>query len=121
MAVKLIDMDFIIDIPNKLSPRDIIARAGSEGPTYGVTVEKFEGEPEQLRPAIARMTIHLNNIPLRLWSRAVATRILKDFGEPIFLHVVSFNGQDRRAVYAMVDCHDGRMISKSVLVHVGGF
>jgi hypothetical protein len=51
----------------------------------------------------------------------VTTRILKDFGEPIFLDDVSFDGQDRRAVYAMVDCHDGRMIPKSVMVHVGDF
>jgi hypothetical protein len=51
----------------------------------------------------------------------VVTRILEDFGEPVFLDDVSFDGQYRRAVYAMVDFHDGRMISKSVMVHVGGF
>jgi hypothetical protein len=51
----------------------------------------------------------------------VTTRILEDFGEPIFLDDASFDGQDRRVVYAMVDCHDGRMILKSMMVHVGGF
>jgi hypothetical protein len=63
----------------------------------------------------------LKNILLRLWSRAVASRILKEFGESIFLDDVSFDGQDTRAVYAMVDCHNGRMISKSVMVNVGDF
>jgi hypothetical protein len=48
-------------------------------------------------------------------------RILEDFGEPVFLDDVSFDGQDRRAIYVMVDCHDGRMIPKSVMVRVGGF
>jgi hypothetical protein len=67
------------------------------------------------------VTVHVKNIPLRLWSRAVATRILEDFGEPVFLDNVSFDGPDRRAIYVMVDCHNGRIISKSVMVHVGGF
>jgi hypothetical protein len=67
------------------------------------------------------VTDHLKNIPLRLRSKAVATRILEDFGEPVFLNDVSFDGHDRRAVYAMVDYHDRRMILKSVMVHVGGF
>jgi hypothetical protein len=111
--MRLTDRDFIIDIPNKLSPRDIIAESREWDPTYGVTMEKFEGEPERPRPAIVRVTVHLKNIPLRLWSRAVATRILEDFSEPVFLDDVSFDGQDKRAVYAMVDCHDGRMIPKS--------
>jgi hypothetical protein len=119
--VRLTDRDFIIDIPNKFSPRDIIVESWEWGPTYGITVEKFEWEPEQPRPAIVRVTVHLKNISLRLWSRAVAIRILEDFGEPIFLDDVSFDGQDRRAVCAMVDCYDGRMIPKSVMVHVGGF
>jgi hypothetical protein len=65
------------------------------------------------------VTVHVKNIPLKLWSRAVATRILEDFGEPVFLDDVSFDGQDRRVVYTMVDCHNGRMILKSVIVHVG--
>jgi hypothetical protein len=51
----------------------------------------------------------------------VTTRILEDFDELVFLDDVSFDGHDRRAVYAMVDCHDCRMISKSMMVHVGGF
>jgi hypothetical protein len=37
----------------------------------------------------------------------VATRIVENFAESIFLDDVSFDGQDRRVVYAMVDCHDG--------------
>jgi hypothetical protein len=119
--MRLINRDFIIDIPNELSPQDINAESREWGPTYGITVEKFEGEPERPRPATVRVTVHLNNIPLKLWSRAVATRILEDFGEPVFLDDVSFDGQDRRAIYTMVDCHDRRMIPKSVMVHVGGF
>jgi hypothetical protein len=51
----------------------------------------------------------------------VTTRILEDFSEPVFLDDVSFDGHDRRTVYAMVDCHDGRIIPKSMMVHVGGF
>jgi hypothetical protein len=56
-----------------------------------------------------------------MWSRTVVTRILEDFGEPVFLDDVSFDGHDRRAVYAMVDCHDGQMIPKSMMVNVGDF
>jgi hypothetical protein len=67
------------------------------------------------------VTVHLKNIPLRLRSKTVAIRIPEDFGEPVFLNDVSFDGHDRRAVYAMVDCHDRRVILKSVMVHVGGF
>jgi hypothetical protein len=119
--VRLTDRDFIIDIPNKLSPQDIIAESREWGPTYGVTAEKFEGEPELPRPAAVRVIVHLKNIPLRLWSRAVTIRILEDFGEPVFLDDVSFDGHDRKAVYVMVDCHDGWMIPKLVMVHVGGF
>jgi hypothetical protein len=119
--VRLTDRDFIIDILNELSPRNIIAESRQWGPTYGVTIEKFEGEPERPRSATVRVTVHLKNIPLRLWSRAVTTRILEDISELVFLVDVSFDGRDRRAVYVMVDCHDGRMIPKSVMVHVGGF
>jgi hypothetical protein len=79
--VKLTDKDFIIDIPNKLSPQDVIVESREWGPTYRVTVEKFEGEPERPRPVVVRVTVHLKNIPLRLWSRAMATRILEDFGD----------------------------------------
>jgi hypothetical protein len=67
------------------------------------------------------VTVHLKKIPLRLWSRTVTTRILENFGEPVFLDDVSFDGHDRREIYTMVDCHDGRMIPKSVMVHVRGF
>jgi hypothetical protein len=119
--VRLIDRDFIIDILNELSPRDIIAESREWDPTYGVIVEKFEGEPERPRLAVIRVTVYLNNIPLRLWYRAVAIRILEDFGEPVFLDDVFFDGHDRMAVYVMVDCRDGRMIPKSVIVRVWGF
>jgi hypothetical protein len=101
--VRLIERNFIIDILNELSPRDIIAESREWGPTYGVTVEKFEGEPEQSKPSVVRVTVYLKNIPLKPWTREVATMILEDFGEPVFLDDVSFDGQDRRAVYTMVD------------------
>jgi hypothetical protein len=68
--VRLTYWDFIIDILNKLSPWDIIAESREWGPTYGVTVEKFDGELERPRPAAIRVTVHLKNIPLRLWSKA---------------------------------------------------
>jgi hypothetical protein len=54
-----------------------------------------------------------------MWYRATAMRILKDFGEPIFIDDVCMDGLDRRAMYAVVDCHDGRMIPKSIMVHAG--
>jgi hypothetical protein len=41
--VRLTDRDFIIDILNELFPRDIITENREWCPTYGVTVEKFEG------------------------------------------------------------------------------
>jgi hypothetical protein len=91
-AVRFTDKDCIIDIPNELSPHDIIAESREWGPTYGVTIEKFEGGLEWPRSAVVRVTVHLNNIPLRLWSRAMTTSILEDFGEPIFLDDVSFDG-----------------------------
>jgi hypothetical protein len=91
------------------------------GPRFGVTVDKFEGEQERPRLTSFQVTVHLKNIPLKLWSRATATRILEGFGEPVFLDDVSFDGPDRRAVYTMVDCHDDRMILKSVMVHAGNF
>jgi hypothetical protein len=119
--VRLIDRDFIIDTPNELSPRDIITESIEWGPTYEVSVEKSEGDPERPRPITVRVIVHLKNISLRLWSRAMTTWILEDFGEPVFLDDVSFDGLNRRAVYAMVDCHDGRIISKSMMVHVGDF
>jgi hypothetical protein len=45
--------------------------------------------------------------------------ILEDFGESVFLDDVSFDGPDKRAIYAIVDCHDERRIPKSMMVHVG--
>jgi hypothetical protein len=48
--------------------------------------------------------VHLKNISLRLWTREVATRILEDFCKLVFLDDVSFDGQDKKVVHAMVDC-----------------
>jgi hypothetical protein len=46
---------------------------------------------------------------------------LEDFGEPVFIDDVVTVGLDRRAIYAMVDCHNGHMIPPpSILVHTGG-
>jgi hypothetical protein len=42
-------------------------------------VDKFEGELERRRLATFRMTVHLKNIPFKLWSRETAMRILEDF------------------------------------------
>jgi hypothetical protein len=61
------------------------------GPTYGVTVEKFEWEPERSRPYVVQVIVHLKNIPLKLWTREEVTRILEDFDEPFFLDDVSFD------------------------------
>jgi hypothetical protein len=44
---------------------------------------------------------------------------LEDFGESVFIDDVCMEGTDRRVVYAMVDCHDDRMIPKSIMVHAG--
>jgi hypothetical protein len=60
--VRLTNRDIIIDKLNELSPRDITAESREWGPTYGVSVEKFEGEPERSRPAVVRVTVHLKNI-----------------------------------------------------------
>jgi hypothetical protein len=120
-AQQLTDRDFIIDIPNKLSPRDIVGDSREWGPGFGVTIEKFEGEVERLKLASFRVTVHLKNIPLKIWSRATTTRILEVFGELGFIDDVSFDGRDRRAVYAMVDYHDGKMIPKYVMVYARGF
>jgi hypothetical protein len=37
-------------------------------------------------------------------------RILVNFAEPTFNDDATMVGLDRRVIYAMVDCHDGRMI-----------
>jgi hypothetical protein len=83
-------------------------------------MEKFEGEPILPRPVFVRVTVHLKNIPLRIWSRAIAIKILEDFCEPVFIDDVCTDGPYRRAIYAMVDCHDGRMIPNLIMVHAGG-
>jgi hypothetical protein len=66
------------------------------------------------------VTVHLKNIPFKLWSREIAMRILKDFKESTFIDDATTVGSDRRVIYAMIDCHDGRMIYLSVLVHAEG-
>jgi hypothetical protein len=81
--------------------------------------DKIPGGEHSPRPKSVRVTVHLKNIPLRMWSRATVTQILEDFGESVFIDDVCMEGTDRRAVYAMVDCHDGRMIPKSIMVHAG--
>jgi hypothetical protein len=73
-------------------------------------VDKFEGEPERRRPTTFRVTVHLKNIPLKLSSREMATRILEDFREPAFIDDATTVSSDRRTIIAMIDCHDGRMI-----------
>jgi hypothetical protein len=50
----------------------------------------------------------------------MAMRILEDFRGPEFIDNATTVGPDRCAIYAMVDCHVGKMISPSVLVHVRG-
>jgi hypothetical protein len=74
------------------SPQDILDDSREWGIKYGVLVEKFESEAERPRPVSVRVTVHLKNIPLKLWSRATATRILEDFQELIFLDDVFFDG-----------------------------
>jgi hypothetical protein len=63
-----------------------------------------------MRPTTFRVTVNLKNILLKLWSRKMVTRILEDFGEPIFIDDATMISPDRCVIYAMVDCHDGRMI-----------
>jgi hypothetical protein len=79
-------------------------------PRQDIVVDKFEGEPERRRPTTFRVTVHLKNILLRLWSRETTVRILEDFEEPAFIDNATTVGLDRCVVYAMVDCHDGRVI-----------
>jgi hypothetical protein len=51
-------------------------------PRQGIMVNKFEGELERRRSVTFRVTMHLNNIPLKLWSGETSTKIMEDFGEP---------------------------------------
>jgi hypothetical protein len=39
------------------------------------------------------MTVHLKNIPLKLWSRETTMRILEDFGEPAFIDDASWSAR----------------------------
>jgi hypothetical protein len=54
-----------------------------------------------------------------LWSKATTTRILEEFGEPIFIDKSITDGPDRWAVYAKIDCHDPRLIPHVMNVHTG--
>jgi hypothetical protein len=74
-------------------------------------MDKFEGEPKRRRPTAFRVMVHLKNIPLKLWSRETATRILEDFDEPVYIDDATTVGPDRYIIYEMVP---------SVLVHVMG-
>jgi hypothetical protein len=109
-SIRLTDEDFLINIPNELSPRDIVNDSHDWAPRKGIVVDKFEGELERRRPAAFRVTVHLKNIPLKLWSRETATRILEDFREPAFIDDATMVGPDRLIIYVMVDCHDEWMI-----------
>jgi hypothetical protein len=111
--------DFLINIPDELSPSDIVEESYEWAGQRGILVAKFQRENIRPRPESVRVTVHLKNIPLRMWSHATVTRILEDFGESVFIDDVCMEGTDRRAVYAMVDCHDDRMIPKSIMVHAG--
>jgi Domain of unknown function (DUF4283) len=109
-SIRLTGGDFLINILKELSPRNIVNDSYDLTPRQGIMVDKFEGEPERRRPMTFRVTVHLNNIPLKLWSSEMITRILKDFGELTFIDDATTVGPDRRAIYAMVNCHDGWMI-----------
>jgi hypothetical protein len=63
-ALRLTDRDFIINILDELSPQDIIGDSLNWGPRFEITVDKFEGEPERLRPASFRVTVHLKTYHL---------------------------------------------------------
>jgi Domain of unknown function (DUF4283) len=109
-SISLTGGDFLINIPNELSPRNIVNDSYDLTTRQGIIVDKFEGEPERRRLTTFRVTVHLKNILLKLWSREMITRILKDFGELAFIDDATTVGPDRCAIYAMVDCHDRRMI-----------
>jgi hypothetical protein len=108
--IRLTSEDFLINIPNELSSRDIVNDSHDWPPRQDIVVDKFERKMERRRPATFRVTVHLKNISLRLWSRETTMRILENFGEPAFIDNATTVGPDRCAVYAMVDCHDGRVI-----------
>jgi Domain of unknown function (DUF4283) len=109
-SIRLTGEDFLINIPNELSPWDTVNDSRDWAPRQGIVVNKFEGEPKRMRPTTFRVTVNLKNILLKLWSRKIATRILVDFGEPIFIDDATMISPDRCVIYAMVDCHDGQMI-----------
>jgi Domain of unknown function (DUF4283) len=111
LSIRLTGEDFLINIPNELSPRDIVNDSHDQTPRQGIMVDKFEGEPERRRPTAFRVTMHLKNILLKLWSRETAVRILEDLGEPAFIDDATTVSPYRCAIYAMVDYHDGHMIS----------
>jgi hypothetical protein len=110
-SIRLIGEYFLINILNELSPRDTVNDSHDWASRQGIMVDKFEGEQEWRMLVSFRVTVHLKNIHLKLWSRETTTRILEDFEEPEFIDDATTIGPDRRAVYAMVDCHDGQMIS----------
>jgi hypothetical protein len=45
-SIKLTCEDFLINIPNELSPQDIVNDSHDWAPRQGIVVDKFEGEPE---------------------------------------------------------------------------
>jgi hypothetical protein len=97
-----------MDIPDHLSPQDIVEESSEWGERLGVIVEKYDKASERPRPASIRVTVHLKNIPLRIWLTATVRRIMEDFGDPVVIDVSTTDEPDKRAVYGVVDCHDPR-------------
>jgi hypothetical protein len=119
-SIRLTGDDFLINIPNELSPRDIVNDSHDWAPRQDIMVDKFEGEPKWRRPTTFGVMVHLKNILLKLWSRETASKILEEFREPAFIDDATTIGSDRCTIYAMVDYHDGQMIPLLVLVHAEG-
>jgi Domain of unknown function (DUF4283) len=110
-SIRLTGEDFLSNISNEPSPWDTVNDSRDWAPRQDIVVDKFKGEPEQRRPVTFRVTVHLKNISLKFWSRKTIMRILEDIGEPTFINNATTVGTDRHTFYAMVDYHDGQMIS----------
>jgi hypothetical protein len=65
-SIGLTGENFPINIPNELSPRNIVNDSHDWAPRQDIMVDKFERESKRRRPMAFRVTVYLKNIHLKL-------------------------------------------------------
>jgi hypothetical protein len=63
-AIQVTDFDYLVNIPDHLSPMDIVNESMNWAPRDNIEVTKYDREFERYRPLSIRIIIHIKNIPL---------------------------------------------------------